>query len=159
VAPSASSSGRSTTPNARQVDLHLTELTARELGLSDARIARVRLGAMLCDTGRDQIPLAILEKDGPLDDREWAEVRRQPELAAALLSDVGFDDIREWILCHHERPDGSGYTRGLVGEQIPLEARIVAVLDAYTAMTSDRPYRQALSHDEACAEVWRFSSS
>ena len=92
---------------------------------------------------RDQIPREILDKQGPLDDQEWAQIRDQPELAAALLSDVSFDDIREWIRCHHERPDGRGYPRGLVGDQIPLEARIVAVIDAYTAMTSDRPYRAA----------------
>ena len=77
----------------------------------------------------------------------------QPELGAALLSDVSFDDIREWIRCHRERPDGRGYPRGLVGDQIPLEARIVAVIDAYTAMTSDRPYRAARSHQEACDEL------
>jgi HD-GYP domain-containing protein (c-di-GMP phosphodiesterase class II) len=142
-------------PNARHVDLRLTELTARKLGLSRARTARVRLAVLLCDTARDQIPHHILNKRGPLDDEEWAVVRRQPELAAALLSDVSFDDIREWILCHHERPDGRGYPRGLVGDQIPLEARIVALVDAYAAMTSDRPYRSALTHEEARAELWR----
>ena len=122
-------------PDARCVDGHLAELTALELGLGQPTIARVRLAALLCDLGRDQIPAEILNKQGPLDDREWAQVRRQPELGAALLSDVSFDDIREWIRCHHERPDGRGYPRGLVGDQIPLEARIVAVIDAYTAMT------------------------
>ncbi len=109
--------------------------------------------------GRDQIPGEILSKQGPLDDREWAEVRRQPELGAALLSDVSFDDIREWIRCHHERPDGRGYPRGLVGDQIPLEARIVAVVEAYTAMTSHRPYRSVQTHREACDELQRCAGS
>lgn len=146
-------------PDARGVDGRLAELTARELGLSELKIARVRLAVLLCDIGRDQIPLEILAKRGPLDDQEWAEVRRQPELGAALLSDVSFDDIREWILCHHERPDGRGYPRGLVGDKIPLEARIVAVVDAYAAMTSERPYRSALDHREACSELWRCAGS
>ncbi|MEK6326627.1 MAG: HD domain-containing phosphohydrolase [Actinomycetota bacterium] len=140
-------------PEARCVDGHLAELTALELGLGAPTIARVRLAALLCDLGRDQIPPEILNKQGPLDDREWAQIRRQPELGAALLSDVSFDDIREWIRCHHERPDGRGYPRGLVGDQIPLEARIVAVIDAYTAMTSDRPYRAARNHQDACREL------
>ena len=140
-------------PDARCVDGQLAELTARELGLSEPRIARVRLAALLCDVGRDQIPREILNKRGPLDDQEWAQIRCQPELGAALLSDVSFDDIREWIRCHHERPDGRGYPRGLAGDQIPLEARIVAVIDAYTAMTSDRPYRAARTHEEACSEL------
>ena len=134
-------------------------MTGRELGLSEPTIARVRLAALLCDVGRDQIPREILNKQGPLDDQEWAQIRRQPELGAALLSDVSFDDIREWIRCHHERPDGRGYPRGLVGDQIPLEARIVAVIDAYTAMTSDRPYRAARNHEDACGELRRCAGS
>lgn len=146
-------------PNARGVDGQLAELTARELGLNEPRVARVRLAALLCDIGRDQIRPEILNKRGTLNDEEWAEIRRQPELGAALLSDVSFDDIREWILCHHERPDGRGYPRGLAGEQIPLEARIVAVTDAYTAMTGERPYPSALDHADACGELWRCAGS
>jgi HD-GYP domain-containing protein (c-di-GMP phosphodiesterase class II) len=146
-------------PDARCVNGHLAELTGRELGLSEPTIARVRLAALLCDVGRDQIPHEILDKEGPLSDQEWAQIRRQPELGAALLSDVSFDDIREWIRCHHERPDGRGYPRGLVGDQIPLEARIMAVIDAYTAMTSDRPYRPARNHEDACGELRRCSGS
>ena len=146
-------------PDARCVNGQLAELTAHGLGLSEPTIARVRLATLLCDVGRDQIPGEILNKQGPLDDHEWEQIRRQPELGAALLSDVSFDDIREWILCHHERPDGRGYPRGLVGDQIPLEARIVAVIDAYTAMTSDRPYRAARTHEEACGELRRCAGS
>jgi HD-GYP domain-containing protein (c-di-GMP phosphodiesterase class II) len=145
--------------DARCVDARLAELTARELGLSEHTIARVRLAALLCDIARDQIPRDILDKRGPLDDREWAQIRRQPELGAALLSDVSFDDIREWIHCHHERPDGRGYPRGLTGDEIPLEARIVAVIDAYTAMRSDRPYREVRTHEDACDELRRFAGS
>ena len=146
-------------PDARCVDARLAELTSRELALSEPTIAPVRLAVLLCDVGRDQIPLEILNKQGPLNNQEWAQIRRQPELAAALLSDVSFDDIREWIRCHHERPDGRGYPRGLVGDQIPLEARIVAVIDAYTAMTSNRPYRAARSHEYACGELERCAGT
>src|SRR5918997_336561 len=140
-------------PSARGVDGRLAELTARRLGLDEQRISRVRLAALLCDIGRDQIPPEILNKRGPLDDEEWAAVRRQPELGAALLSDVSFDDIREWILCHHERPDGRGYPRGLAGDEIPLEARIISVADAYEAMTVDRTYRPAMSDEAARKEL------
>jgi HD-GYP domain-containing protein (c-di-GMP phosphodiesterase class II) len=146
-------------PHARCVNGHLAEVTARALGLSEPTIARVRLATLLCDVGRDQIPREILDKQGPLDDQEWELIRRQPELGAALLSEISFDDIREWILCHHERPDGRGYPRGLVGDQIPLEARIVAVIDAYTAMRGDRPYRAARTHEDACRELRRCAGS
>ena len=146
-------------PDARCVDGHLAELTARELGLSELMIARVRLAAQLCDIGRDQIPLDLLERQGPLSDQEWTVVRRQPELGAAMLGGDSYDDVREWIRCHHERPDGGGYPRGLAGEQIPLEARIVAVADAYAAMTSDRPYRSARAQHDACSELRRCAGS
>ena len=146
-------------PRARGVGGGLAESTARRLGLDEGGVSRVRLAALLCDIGRDQIPSEILEKRGPLDDEEWAEVRRQPELGAALLGHVSFDDVREWILCHHERPDGRGYPRGLSGDQIPLEARIVAVIEAYTAMTSERPYRSALDHAGACEELRRCAGT
>jgi HD-GYP domain-containing protein (c-di-GMP phosphodiesterase class II) len=146
-------------PSARCFAGHLAELTARELGLGESQVARLRFAALVCGVGRDQIRPEILNKQGPLTDEEWAEVYRHPELGAALLSDASFDDIREWILCHRERPDGSGYPRGLVGDEIPLEARILAVTDAYVAMTSDRPYRMARGHDEACVELLRCSGT
>jgi HD-GYP domain-containing protein (c-di-GMP phosphodiesterase class II) len=140
-------------PNPRRLVAHLAELIARELGLGEAQTSRVRFAALVCGAGRDQIPPEILRKQGPLTEEEWTEVRRQPELGAALLSDVSLDDIREWILCHRERPDGGGYPRGLLGEQIPLEARILALTDAYTAMISDRPHRPGRTHEDACREL------
>ncbi len=146
-------------PKPRRLAGELAELTARELGLSDERIARVRFAALVCDMGRDQLPPALLGKQGPLTDEEWTEVRRQPELGAALLSDISFDDVRGWILCHRERPDGTGYPRGLVGDQIPLEARILAVVEAYAAMISERPYRSGRSHHEACVELSRCAGT
>jgi HD-GYP domain-containing protein (c-di-GMP phosphodiesterase class II) len=146
-------------PSARCFTGHLAELTARELGLNETQVVRVRLAALVCGVGRDQIRPEILNKQGSLTMEEWAEVYRQPELGAALLSDASFDDIREWILCHRERPDGSGYPRGLLGEEIPLEARILAVTDAYVAMTSDRPYRLARQHEDACLELSRCAGT
>lgn len=139
--------------------VQLAELTARELGLSEQQTARVRFAAMVCRAGRDQLSPEVLNKKGPLSEGEWAAVRRQPELAAALLSDVNFDDIREWILCHRERPDGLGYPRGLLDGQIPLEARILAVADAYAAMVSERSYRAPRSHEGACLELVRCAGT
>jgi HD-GYP domain-containing protein (c-di-GMP phosphodiesterase class II) len=143
----------------RRIVVQVAELIARELELGEPQSERVRFAALVCGVGRDKIPSSILVKAGPLTEREWAEVQRQPELAAALLGDVSMDDIREWILCHRERPDGSGYPRGLAGEQIPLEARILAVADAYTAMVSDRPYRARREHQEACQELIRCAGT
>jgi HD-GYP domain-containing protein (c-di-GMP phosphodiesterase class II) len=139
--------------------VHVAELIARELGLSEDLTVRVRFAAMVCRAGRDHLSPEIVNKKGPLTREEWTEVRRQPELAAALLSDVELDDIREWVLCHRERPDGRGYPRGLVGEQIPLEARIVAVADAYAAMVSDRPHRVRRDHVDACLELVRCAGT
>ena len=146
-------------PSARCFAGHLAELTARELGLHETDVARVRFAALVCGLARDEIEPEILNKQGPLTRSERAEVCRQPELGAALLSDAGFDDLREWILCHRERPDGSGYPRGLSGQEIPLEARILAVTDAYVAMISDRPHRLARDHADACTELSRCAGT
>jgi HD-GYP domain-containing protein (c-di-GMP phosphodiesterase class II) len=140
-------------PHGRGFIRDLAELVARELRLDDARIARIRLAAMLCDVGRDQIPTDILNKRGPLTPQERATARRQPELSVTLLGYHGFDDIRGWIAGRRERPDGRGYPRGLTDAEIPLEAKILAVVDAYAAMTSDRPYRVALDHGQATLEL------
>ena len=140
-------------PNARRLGAELAAATARELGLDDHQVQRLRLAAMVCDVGRDQIPAAILEKRGPLTDDEWVQVRRQPELGAAMLSAQSLADVREWILTRRERPDGSGYPRGLSGDQIALEARILGVVEAYVAMVSDRPHRPAMHSALALREL------
>lgn len=140
-------------PHGHRFMRDLAELTARALGLDAARIGRIRLAAMLCDVGRQQIPSAILNKRGSLTPQERAALQRQPELSASLLAYPGFGDIREWIAARREQPDGRGYPRGLRGDQIPLEARILAVVDAYAAMTSDRPHRPARDHGQATLEL------
>jgi diguanylate cyclase (GGDEF)-like protein/putative nucleotidyltransferase with HDIG domain len=132
---------------------------ARELGFSASAAERVRLAGLLHDVGKLGVPGSVLEKPGPLDESEWELVRKHPEVGARLLQDRGLDDVRDWVLAHHERPDGQGYPRGLGAEAIPLEARIVAVADAYEAMTTDRPYRAALSHEHARAELLAFAGS
>ncbi len=139
--------------------VHVAELIARELGLSEDQAMRVRFAAMVSRAGRDRLSPEIVNKKGPLTREEWTEVRRQPELAAAVLSDVDLEDIRGWILCHRERPDGRGYPRGLVGKQIPLEARILAVADAYAAMVSDRPHCVRRDHQDACLELVRCAGT
>ncbi len=97
----------------------------------------------------------MLRKAGPLDEDEWEEMRRHPEIGAHILGNPIFDDLRSWVLAHHERPDGTGYPFGLAGEAIPLAARILAVADAYEAMTADRVYRPAMSGEAARAELIR----
>jgi diguanylate cyclase (GGDEF)-like protein/putative nucleotidyltransferase with HDIG domain len=129
----------------------LAELTARELGLPPDAVERVRLAGILHDVGRVGLPDALLRKAGPLTESEWALVRSHPEIGARIVETTDFDDIRSWVLLHHVRPDGRGYPEGHRWESVPLEARILAVADAYEAMTSDRPYREALALDAAAA--------
>ena len=146
-------------PHSQRVVGQLAELTAHELALGASQTARVRLAAMICDVGRDQIPPEILSKRGPLTRDEWVEVRRQPEVGAALLSDASFDDIRDWIVSRRERSDGTGYPQGLRGDQIPLEARILAVAEAYIAMTSDRAHRPPRDRADAMLELLRCAGT
>jgi diguanylate cyclase (GGDEF)-like protein/putative nucleotidyltransferase with HDIG domain len=129
----------------------LAELTARELGMEPDAVERVRMAGILHDIGRVGIPDALVRKSGPLTEEEWRLVRGHPEIGARMVEATDFDDIRSWILYHHARPDGRGYPAGQPWEQVPLEARILGVADAYEAITSDRPYRAALALDDAAA--------
>ena len=135
------------------------ELLARELELGPARVERVRLAGVLHDVGKIGLSDALLRKPGPLDEREWEEMRRHPEIGARILGSDDFEDIRPWVLAHHERWDGRGYPAGARGEEIPLEAQIVAVADAFEAMTSDRTYRPALGREAALQELRRGAGS
>ena len=131
----------------------LCEMMAVELGLSEDRVQRLRLAGILHDIGKIGVTDAILCKPGPLTDEEYTQMRRHPELGARILSSRELDDVREWILAHHERPDGKGYPKGLTADEIPLEAAIVAVADAYEAMTADRVYRLAIGPERARQEL------
>jgi diguanylate cyclase (GGDEF)-like protein/putative nucleotidyltransferase with HDIG domain len=138
----------STARHSQTVGRYAEEI-ARALNLSGERIERIRAAGVLHDIGKLGVADAVLQKPGPLTDDEWADMRRHPELGARILDHANLRDISAWVLAHHERVDGRGYPHGLAGEQIPLEARILAVADAYEAMTADRPYRAALGHDAA----------
>ena len=131
----------------------LCELMARELGLPPDQVERVRLAGVLHDIGKIGVPDSILRKPGPLTDEERNEMERHPEIGARILSSGEMDDIRQWVLAHHERPDGKGYPKSLRAEEIPLEASILAVADAYEAMTSDRVYRASIGVAAARREL------
>src|SRR3954447_25527019 len=128
-------------------------MTAEELGLEIERCERVRLAGLLHDVGWIGLPDEIQSKPGPLSADEWKEVRTHPEVAARLLARPELGDLRSWIGAHHERPDGKGYPRGIKSDEIPIEARILAVADAFEAMTNERAYRPALSDQEAHDEL------
>ncbi len=125
----------------------LTEQLARAFGIHGHELVRIRRGATLHDIGKMGVPDEILRKDGPLTDDEWVLMRQHPDLAVQFLSGVNYlNDALDIPWCHHEKWDGTGYPRGLVGTEIPLAARIFAVIDVYDAVTSDRPYRRAHPH-------------
>jgi diguanylate cyclase (GGDEF)-like protein/putative nucleotidyltransferase with HDIG domain len=135
------------------------EMMARELGLPEHRVSRVRLAGILHDIGKAGVPNSILHKPGPLTAEEYAQIKLHPELGAQIIEHISLSDVREWVATHHERPDGLGYPRALLGNAIALEARIVAVADAYEAMTSDRPYRDSIGYDAALAELRRCAGT
>jgi putative nucleotidyltransferase with HDIG domain len=137
----------------------LCELMADELGYEPDHVQRIRLAGILHDIGKIGVPDSILWKPGPLTSDEVEQMRRHPEIAARILSAGEMDDIRGWIRAHHERPDGKGYPEGLRGEQIPEEAAILAVADAYEAMISDRIYRMAIGPEAARDELERCSGT
>ena len=125
----------------------------KALRLSRRQLAMLELAAVVHDVGKSAVPTRILLKPAPLDEGEWAEMRRHPVLGAELLTAVVPDAVVEIVRSHHERWDGGGYPDGLAGDAIPLGARIVAVVDAYCAMTEPRPYRRADTAANARAEL------
>jgi putative nucleotidyltransferase with HDIG domain len=135
------------------------EAIARELELAWEVVEAVRLAGLLHDVGKIGIPGSILAKPGPLTTEEWIEMQNHPRIGASILEDAGLEEIRDWILAHHERPDGEGYPRGLTDAEIPLEAKILAVADAYEAMTNDRCYRSAIGRQSAVAELRRHAGT
>jgi diguanylate cyclase (GGDEF)-like protein len=137
----------------------LAEQTGRHLGWPTDRIARLHAAGVLHDIGKLGIPDAILQKPGALDDTEWQEMRRHPEIGARILEHANLGDIADWVRAHHERIDGRGYPAGLAGTAIPAEARVLAVADAYEAMTADRPYRRSIGPDAAEAELRRAAGT
>jgi putative nucleotidyltransferase with HDIG domain len=133
---------------------------AKSLGLGPDEIAAVNLGALFHDIGKIGIPEHILRKPSALTAEEWAEMKTHPVIGANLIGEVpNLEQIRPIVLAHHEHYDGSGYPNGLKADQIPLAAQIIAVADTYEAMTSTRPYRSALDHEQAVAELRRVAGT
>lgn len=132
----------------------LTVAVAREMGVPEERLLDIERGALLHDVGKIGVPDSVLRKPGSLDKDEWEAMQKHPLLAALMVSKVDFlEGTLPILLYHHERYDGSGYPFGLAGDKIPLEARIFAIVDSYDAMTSERPYSQAMSPQDALREI------
>jgi diguanylate cyclase (GGDEF)-like protein len=137
----------------------LARRIAEELGLAPERVERIHAAGVLHDLGKLGIADAILHKPGKLDEAEWNEIQRHAEIGARILDHAGLDDIAGWVRAHHERIDGRGYPNEIAGEQIPLEARILAVADAYEAMIADRPYRAGMPAAAAREELVRCAGT
>jgi PAS domain S-box-containing protein/putative nucleotidyltransferase with HDIG domain len=138
--------------------VEMTEKLARLMGIPDDDLVHVRRGAMLHDIGKISVPDSILRKPGPLNDKEWKIMRQHPRHAYQMLEHIDFlKKALDIPYCHHENWDGTGYPNGLRGEDIPLIARIFAIVDVWDALTSDRPYRKAWD-DEKSIEYIREQS-
>ena len=132
----------------------------RKLGLSEPDVDVLAYVASVHDVGMSQIDRSVLKEPGKLDERAWAEVALHPARSAEIVKPIEFQEqVTDIIMAHHERIDGRGYPRGLKGEQIPLGARIIAVLDAFESMTVGRPYRSSMSDGDAIKELHRCSGS
>jgi putative nucleotidyltransferase with HDIG domain len=139
---------------------HYALALARRLDVDGERLRAIEWGALLHDVGKIAVPDAILRKAGQLDEEEWHVMRQHPNWGFEMLADVQFlGPALEIVYSHHERWDGGGYPRGLEREQIPLAARIFAVVDTYDSITSDRPYRHARGHAEAVNELCRVAGT
>lgn len=135
--------------------------TARELACTSEDVDMLQLAALFHDIGKIGIPDAILRKPGPLNDEEREIMRLHPQIGARILEQIGgiFRVLAPIVVAHHERWDGEGYPFNLTGEQIPLAARILTVVDSYDAMISRRPYHEPMSKEQAEQELLRCSGS
>ncbi len=135
----------------------VVDLTARvgeALALNGEEISRIRTAALLHDIGKVGVPDEVLHKNGPLDDREWEIMRQHPAIGERILRAIpGLGDVARIVRHEHERWDGKGYPDQLAGAEIPVGSRIILACDAYHAMVSDRPYRKAMEHADAMAEL------
>lgn len=140
--------------------MNYSTFLAAKMGMGGSELEHLAKGALLHDIGKIGITDNILLKPGKLDEHEWAEMRRHPQVGYDILSTINFlRGPAEIILSHHERFDGTGYPRNLKGEQIPIGARIFVLVDTLDAMTSDRPYRKALPFDAVIKEVIKCSGT
>ncbi|MEX1828643.1 HD-GYP domain-containing protein [Luteibacter sp. CQ10] len=128
----------------------------RHMGFDEEAIVSLAKGGLLLDVGMCRLPPEVLERDGPLNDAEWAQARQHVEEGMAILDRAGVTDaeVRDMVATHHERFDGTGYPNGLVGTAIPLAGRIAAIIDTYQAMSADRPYRAPVSQHNAVRHMY-----
>lgn len=139
--------------HSKRVACH-TLVLAKHFTDDPQQLHQVYWGALLHDIGKIGIPDSILQKHSSLSDSEWQVMRGHPEIGHRILAGAPFmAEAAEIVLCHEERYDGTGYPRGLAGKEIPLWARLFAIIDTLDAMSSDRPYRKALSFDAARVEI------
>jgi putative nucleotidyltransferase with HDIG domain len=160
VVTAADARDHETTGHSFRVALYTVAL-GRALGLGDEELKVIEWGALLHDVGKMVVPDEILRKSGPLTANEWLIMKQHPGWGHEMLAEVSFlqDEALAIVYSHHERWDGGGYPRGLAGEDIPFTARLFAVVDAYDAITSDRPYRRARTHSWAMTEIQRVAGS
>jgi HD-GYP domain-containing protein (c-di-GMP phosphodiesterase class II) len=129
-------------------------MLAEELGLSEKETSTVRIASLLHDIEKITVPDEVLRKPGPLNDKEWAQMKDHPLAALQVLGQItAIAEATPAILHHHEHFDGSGYPHGLAGVEIPIVSRILLVTDAFDAMTTDRPYRKAMPVEAAIEEL------
>jgi diguanylate cyclase (GGDEF)-like protein len=140
--------------------VQLTVRVAQALALNPDEVERVETAALLHDIGKVGIPDSILHKDGPLDDEEWVLMKEHPVIGERILRAIpGLGGVARIVRHEHERWDGGGYPDGISGDTIPIGSRIILACDAYHAMTSDRPYRKAMSHGDALRELRQGAGS
>lgn len=145
--------------HSKRVACH-TLVLARRFTADTDHLRQIYWGSLLHDIGKIGIPDAILLKQGALNEVEWQEMRTHPEKGHSIVAQIpGMEEAAEIVLSHEERFDGTGYPRGLKGEQIHLGARLFALIDTLDAMTSNRSYRKALSFDQAHAEIVKMSGT
>ncbi|GEM_PF-774250 len=139
--------------HSRRVSI-LSGLIASDMGMHRAEISKMRIAGLVHDIGKIGTSEKVLNKPGKLDPQEWMEIRKHPEAGSRILaSSANLSDIAHYILHHHERWDGKGYPEGIGGEDIPVESRIIALADAFDAMTSDRAYKKGMTIGEAMVEI------
>jgi len=135
---------------------HLASVLVRQMRVPTEQVKVVEQAAALRDVGKQGVAQRVLDKHDAFDEGDWAEMKRHPEIGYQILREISFlSEVADVIRAHHERYDGQGYPHRLRGDNIPIAARILSVLDAFVAMTSSRPYRKTRTHEDAIQEILR----
>lgn len=139
---------------------YLASILVRQMRIPTEQVTVVEQAAALRDVGKRGVAHSVLLKEEDFTEQDWAEMRRHPEFGYQVLREISFlREVADVVRCHHERWDGQGYPHGVAGDRIPQAARILSVLDAYVAMTSQRPYRKTRSHEDAMQEILRHAGT